>query len=133
MSDADKAAAALRAGRRDEALRYAWSALRRGPSDELPSLAPIAAQLNEPALIAAVTVRRLRPRRSRVGDMVGNLVSNVVIYTFGFAWWLGWSLLVTLTTMSNRIAAVAISIVAALLIMVGLLKGWIETEGADGD
>jgi hypothetical protein len=133
VSDADKAAAALSAGRRDEALRFAWSALRHGPSDELPSLAPIAAQLNEPASIAAVTVRRLRPRRSRVRDTIGNIVSNVVIYTFGVAWWLGWSLLVTLTTMSNRIAAFAVSIFTPLLIMVALLKGWIETEGADGD
>ena len=62
-----------------------------------------------------------------------DILSSAVIYTIGFGWWLAWSLLVTLTTTSNRIAAVAVSTITALLIVVGLSKGWIETDGADGD
>jgi hypothetical protein len=64
---------------------------------------------------------------------IGEKLSTAVVPTLGFTWWLGWSLLVTLTTTSNRVAAVLISIVAAVLIVIGLDKGWLQTDGEDGE
>jgi hypothetical protein len=132
VTDLEKAHEALAAGRRDEALVHAWKAARCAQSGDLPQLECLAAELGDAALVSTVLVRRVRTRSSDWCKWE-NRVTTALALTIGYVVWLGVALLITLTHMSNRLGAVAISIVAAAAIVVAGWKGWIEFEGADGD
>ena len=42
--------------------------------------------------------------------------------------WFGWSLLVTLLTISNRVVAVVVALVATPLLMFGAAKDWVRMD-----
>lgn len=125
MSELAKATEALAAGHREDARAHAWNAARRGRRRDLPDLARLAEDLDDPALAATIAVRRLR--RPRFG--LSERVWSTALHVFHFCWWLGWASLVFVTTMSDRAEAIAISAATALAMTIAVTKGWIEVDG----
>jgi hypothetical protein len=127
VSELAKAAEALAAGRREDALIHARNAARGARRQDLPELAGLAAELKDPALLAAVTVRRFRTRRWRMWRM-GERIETALVVMLVFGWWFGWSLLITLLTISNRVVAVVVALVATPLLIFGAAKDWIRMD-----
>jgi hydrogenase-4 membrane subunit HyfE len=99
----------------------------------LPELSRLASELDDPALIVAVTVRRLHTRRRmwRVRQRIGFVGEGVglAFYLMLFvALYFGFPLLVALALISDRVVAVVVALVAAPLLMVGAAKGWVRFD-----
>jgi hypothetical protein len=131
VSDLAEAWKALAEGRRDDALVHAWNAARRASDNErdLKEVARLADELGDAPLAAAVAVRRLRggaprmsvPRWSAFRD-------QSIVFAIGFLWWLGWSSLIAFAFIDDALLAMVPATVAAVLMMVALTIGWLQTD-----
>jgi hypothetical protein len=102
---------------------------RRITSATLKRVARLADGLGDAPLAAAVAVRRLRggaprmsvPRWSAFRD-------QSIVFAIGFLWWLGWSSLIAFAFIDDALLAMVPATVAAVLMMVALTKGWLQTD-----
>jgi hypothetical protein len=128
MSDLAEASTELAAGLHDDARVHAWNASRTARHHELAELGLIAAELHDPALAAAVTVRRLRRRHRRYHPRWSYFGGSRVMAALGFAFWVALSTLFSLALVPNGPAAVVAGLVAGTLLTIGVATGWIEPE-----
>src|SRR5438105_1533680 len=85
--DVQKAAASLAAGRRDEALVYAWNSLSSAQGDDLAVLRSLAEKLDDPLLLLELDRRGLPalPVRQSSADLPAKRRRGALIGSFVFA------------------------------------------------
>jgi hypothetical protein len=130
VTDLAEAWKALAEDRRDDALVYAWNAARNASDNErdLKEVARLADKLGDAPLAAAVAVRRLRGGEPR-GSVSRSIAfrDQSIVFAIGFFWWRV-SSLIAFAFIDEVLLAMVAATVAAVLMMVALTKGWIETD-----